>query len=316
MSDMDTLRTAELVANNELVGVPLTNLLEHVRRLYRSGLPPGDKTGWPSVDKLYTVMPGQLTILTGWPGSGKSEWLDALLINLGKLGWRHAVFSPENSPAELHASKLVEKFLGMPFSAGPTPRMSEDEALEAATELSEWFHLLLPTATTQRTSFNVGNVLDAAEAYFRVQGWWKSNDVKRSVVIDPWNTLEHWRPNNQTETEYVSWTLSHVLGWARESNTHVFIVAHPQKLRREESGKLPVPRPDNISGSQHWWNKADNCITVFREFDDRQDVQIHVQKIRFKHIGRIGMTTLKYDRVTGRYNEPLTMIHGNGVPTW
>jgi hypothetical protein len=44
-------------------------------------------------------------------------------------------------------------------------------------------------------------------------------------------------------------------------------VAHPQKVARE-NGKLPVPRPDMISGSQHWWNKADNAITVWRDMEN------------------------------------------------
>jgi len=63
-----------------------------------------------------------------------------------------------------------------------------------------------------------------------------------------------------------------------------------------------VPRPDTISGSQHWWNKADNCVTVWRDYDNRDaPVQVHVQKVRFKHIGKIGMAKLDYDRVTGQY---------------
>ncbi len=35
-----------------------------------------------------------------------------------------------------------------------------------------------------------------------------------------------------------------------------------------------------------------------------RSVDIHIQKIRFKHIGRIGLVSLDYDRVTGRYTEP------------
>jgi twinkle protein len=103
----------------------------------------------------------------------------------------------------------------------------------------------------------------------------------------------------------VSKTLSLVRNWARKNAVHVWIVAHPQKMRREE-GKLPIPKPDMISGSQHWWNKADAAITVFRDFEklDSQDVDIHIQKIRFKHIGRPGLVTLKYDRISGRYHEP------------
>jgi twinkle protein len=38
------------------------------------------------------VVPGEVTLVTGVPNSGKSEWLDALLVNLGKLhGWKFAV---------------------------------------------------------------------------------------------------------------------------------------------------------------------------------------------------------------------------------
>jgi twinkle protein len=65
-----------------------------------------------------------------------------------------------------------------------------------------------------------------------------------------------------------------------------------------------VPTPHDIADSAHFWNKSDNCITVWRDqAEGSQGVDIHVQKVRFKHIGRIGVETLLYDRVTGRYNE-------------
>jgi hypothetical protein len=38
--------------------------------------------------------------------------------------------------------------------------------------------------------------------------------------------------------------------------------------------------------------------------DPAKPIEVHVQKVRFKHIGRIGMVELVYDRVTGRYSEP------------
>jgi twinkle protein len=147
-------------------------------------------------------------------------------------------------------------------------------------------------------ALSVQDVIAAAEPYLSTFGH------KRGLVIDPWNELEHWRPSNLTETEYVSQTLSFVRNWARRNKVHVWIVAHPQKMRREE-GKLPIPRPDMIAGSQHWWNKADCAVTVFRDFEklDSQDVDVYVQKVRFKHIGRPGFVTLQYDRVTGRYFE-------------
>lgn len=76
-------------------------------------------------------------------------------------------------------------------------------------------------------------------------------------------------------------------------------------MQKDRDGKYPVPTPRDVSGSAHFWNKADNAITVWRDLaEGGQEVQIHVQKVRWKHIGRIGVATLKYDRETGRYQEP------------
>lgn len=302
----DMLRAAELVQNAELAACSPLDLRADVERLWDAGLPPGASTGWPSVDRHYTVAPGQLTVVTGWPGSGKSEWLDAVILNLARRGWRFAIYSPENSPVEVHVAKYLEKFLGKPFGAGPTERMTKDEAIEAATEIEEWIRFILPANGVDRLSFGVDEILQAAEAHFRLAGLWRGHENPKGLVIDPWNELEHLRPREWSETEYVSATLSKVRAWARANAVHVWIVAHPQKLRRDDAGKLPVPRPDAISGSQHWWNKADCALTVHRELGDygSQDVQIHVWKVRFKHVGMPGMVDLKYDRVTGRYHEP------------
>jgi twinkle protein len=144
-------------------------------------------------------------------------------------------------------------------------------------------------------------ILDESRDLTSIAGNWNTG-----VVIDPWNQLDHYRPNNLSETEYISQTLTHVIQRVRENNIHLWLVAHPTKLQKDRDGNYPVPRPHDVSGSAHWWNKADNCITVWRDLaEGSQDVDIHVQKIRWKHIGKIGVTTLKYDRVTGRYNEQL-----------
>lgn len=306
MSDHDFKREAELLLL-PVVGCPPGSFRRRVADLWEQGLPPGSKTGWLGVDKHYTVAPGQFTVITGWPGSGKSEWLDALLMNLARQGWRFCLFSPENYPPEIHVSKLLEKFVGKPFGTGPTERMTQDEVTEAMTEINDWFSFIVPSATTEQTNFTIEQILEAAESQFRSTRLWHGKENPIGLVIDPWNELEHLRPQHMSETEYVSATLSAVRSWARLHRVHVWIVAHPQKLRRDDTGKLPVPRPDAISGSIHWWNKADNAITVWRTMDDipNQDVSIYVWKVRFKHIGRPGEIHLSYDRITGRYHMPI-----------
>jgi hypothetical protein len=75
------------------------------------------------------VCPGEVTIVTGVPNSGKSEWLDALAVNLAESeGWRFALCSMEKKPRD-HARQLLEKHVRKPllqadYSRG-VPQMSE-----------------------------------------------------------------------------------------------------------------------------------------------------------------------------------------------
>jgi twinkle protein len=256
------------------------------------------------MDRHYTVVPGQMTIITGWPSSGKSEWLDALLVNLMHQGWHTAIFSPENQPIALHAAKLLEKVAGMPFGAGPTQRIPQADGrtllIDALSPGFMW--VKMPDEGT----LSAKAVIEAVEPWMDL-----FPKKKRGLVIDPWNELEHHRPQGLSETEYVSQTLTFIRSWARRNSIHVWLVAHPQKMRREDNGKLPVPRPDMISGSQHWWNKADVNVTVYRDMEDPDspNVEIHIQKCRFKHVGRPGIVDLRFDRVTGRYHEPIANIY-------
>jgi len=289
--------------DEELTRLRLTGPIAQVEglvELWESGLPPGDKTGWPSLDRHYTVAPGQVTIVTGWPSSGKSEWLDAMLVNLARQNWHFAMFSPENQPVRIHIAKMMEKWSGKPFGDGPNERLTSEEVRKYAQELGRHFCFM----QAENGGCSPESVLTTANDYLRAVGG------KHGLIIDPWNELEHWRPHGLSETEYISKTLSLIRNWARSSGVHVWIVAHPQKLRRDDAGKLPLPTPDSISGSAHFWNKADAALTVWRDLSDlqSQDVSIYVQKVRFKHIGRIGKVDLQWDRVTGRYHEPLSKL--------
>ena len=271
-----------------------------VLELYESGgFPRGSTTGWPSVDKLYTVGLGQWTLITGTPNSGKSEWLDALLVNLAKREeWKFYIYSPENWPLALHHAKIVEKYIGKPFNPGPTQRMDFEEVESA----EEWMRGKFLFGKMDRPDI-VSVVTEAANIKSLGNRW------KTGVVIDPWNQLEHYRPSGMTETEYISQTLSQVIDVVREHNLHLWLVAHPAKLQKDRDGNYPVPTPRDVAGSAHFWNKADNCITVWRDLaEGSQNVDIHVQKVRWKHIGHIGMTSLLYDKVTGRYSENLCAV--------
>ena len=262
----------------------MAEMLDH----YEHGSPSGVPTGWGAMDEHYRVMPGEWTLVTGIPGHGKSEWLDALCINLAKQhGWSFGVFSPENLPLAYHTEKMAEKFIGKPFRAGPTERMSRDEFAQAAEWIDEHMTFVLPERPT------IEALLEIARGLVRQRGI-------RGFIVDPWNEIDHSRVASLTETEYISQCLSKIRKFARDNCVHVWVVAHPTKLQKDNSGKYPVPTPYDVSGSAHWRNKADNCIAVFRE-EDR--VGVHIQKVRKKVNGKVGLVEFKYDVLCGQYRE-------------
>jgi twinkle protein len=128
----------------------------------------------------------------------------------------------------------------------------------------------------------------------------------KCLIIDPWNEVDHSRPTAMTETEYISQSLTRIRRFSRTNNCHVFVVAHPFKMARTDGKAYPCPSPYDISGSAHWRNKADNCLAVWRDVSPENEtfeVEVHVQKIRKKYIGSLGMVKLKYEYSTGRYLE-------------
>lgn len=261
--------------------------------LYRDGYTRGHSTGWASIDDLMTIRPGELSVVTGIPNSGKSEFIDAITVNLAeRYGWRFALCSFENPPAE-HIAKLAEKHVGRPFWDGPQQRMSEAELRSAMEWVADRFYLI----RFDDEAPTVDAILDKARVAVMRHG-------VRGLVIDPYNEIEHQRPANVSETEYVSQTLGKVKRFAQANDVHVWFVAHPAKLQRDGNKALPAPTLYDISGSANWANKADVGVVVHRgATSDPTRTDIYVRKVRFKSVGKIGDTSLRYDRATGRYGE-------------
>lgn len=269
----------------------VNDVRDRVYELYRTGRQPGEHPGWDGLAKLYTIKRKQFTVLTGIPNSGKSAVLDAILVNLSMAhGWKHAVCSVENQPIEQHISMLTEIHSGMPFSEGPNPRITKDELDFSLDWLHKNFTFVLPPEEDRTLEGIISRV-----AELEVDG----------VVVDPWNELEHRRPINMTETEYVSEALSKMRQHAMLFNQHWWLVAHPTKLQKDKgTGNYNVPTLYDISGSAHFRNKCDFGLVTWRDFQDpRAPTTVFVQKVRFRWCGEIGQCDLYFDKVTGRYSE-------------
>ena len=275
--------------------IEVNQLHENIYNIYEHGFKRGLSTGWSCLNKFYTVRPGELTIVSGIPSHGKSEMLDALTINLARNeGWRFGMFSPENYPVERHIVKLVEKYTGYPFRPGMTERISKECLNDALDWIDEHYYFMSPE---EDQLVKIDKILELSRVLIYRKGI-------NGIVIDPWNEIDHSRPNYQTETEYVSDCLSRIRRFSRTNDVHIWLVAHPTKLHKRDDGKEPVPTAYDISGSSHFRNKADNCITVYRDLiNNTSNVEIHIQKVRFKEVGEIGLANLIYNKINGCYRE-------------
>lgn len=199
----------------------------------------GASTGWPNLDQLYTIVPGRITVITGVPGSGKSEAIDALMWNLAKYSeWKFAIFSPENGK-EAHVTKLVEKVIEKSTNPKAKNRMTEQEFSDGALTVSKFFYFIV--AEDMDTLPTLDWILEKAKVAVYRYGI-------RGLVIDPYNEIEHQRGPGMQETEYISKMLSRLKKFAQTYGLHIWIVAHPTKMTKDKEGKISVPSLYDISG--------------------------------------------------------------------
>lgn len=276
-----------------------------VHDLYDHGPGRSFTTGWPAMNEFYKVRPGEVTVVTGEPGSGKSEWVDALQVQMAdKHGWKFALCSFENPPAE-HLGKLLEKRCAAPFFDGPTWRMQRPELDQALAWLGEHFFFI----RAEDEAPTIDWILETAQGAVARYGI-------RGLTIDPYNEIEHKRPGGMTETEYVSQMLGKVKRFAANAGVHVWFIAHPAKIQRNRDGSTPIPTLNDISGSKNWVSKADVGIVVHRDYDAEQEgnrmvgkTAVHIRKVRFKAVGRPGTVYFEYDRATGLYSVDTRKTH-------
>jgi twinkle protein len=268
----------------------MSDIEDDLNLMLEYGMIQGEPTGWDSVDGLYTPAPGQWTLVTGIPSMGKSEWLDALAVNIAEIaGWSFGVCSPENQPISWHAAKLIEKRMGERLVAG---RVDAKSFGEAKAWMNQHFHFIMPEEPT------LDSVLAKAKVLVRRVGM-------KGLIIDPYNELDHARrKDGVSETEYVSSFLTQLRKFARENSIHVWLVAHPAKLMKDNKGVYPVPDGYTVSGSAHFYNKADNIIAVHRDTSNPMAAtEIHVQKIRSRWLGKRGVAYLQWRPECGRFKE-------------
>ena len=260
--------------------------------LYEEGQIRGASTGIASLDRHIQIVPGMLTVVTGFPSSGKSDLIDQICLNLARSeGWKTAYCSFEKPPA-LHMAQLAQKLMDQPFFEGISTRM-QTEAKDYAFEwVDEHFMFMDHTLDGPTT---IDGILDVASTSVMQMGC-------RVLVIDPYNFIE--LPPSDRETDAISKMLTKIQKWAKSHEAHVFFIAHPTKLSPDRrSSKKVVVTGHDIAGSASWFAKADIGMTAWRHPSDGEPPEAHIWKVRWGWIGNHGFCKLNFDKPTGRWSD-------------
>lgn len=269
--------------------IRLSDFEKELDSVYEFGFTPGQTVGFIEFDEHINFSGGQVTVVTGVPNSGKSAFLDQLLIKLAeKYNSCMGVCSFENQPLTRHAANLSQCYIGKTFYGSSKMDKPNYEAAKHFLHTHFfWFKMTDEDCT-------IDGILERMAMLVKTHGI-------NYGVIDPYNYVESKRGIGQTETEYISEFLSKVCNFAKYHQVHLFIVAHPTKIKKiQGSQNFEVPTLYDISGSANWFNKPDNGITVYRE-NTTDIVSAYIQKIRFFINGKKGRVDFDYDVYTGRY---------------
>lgn len=267
-----------------------------VRGLYRLseypdlGPLPTFSTGWWTLDRHLRIFAGELIVVTGIPGHGKSTWVLNLLINLAtQHGWVSAIFSPEMPTVPQLRDKLRRIRVGQSLDGVDCRRLAETDHW-----LQQHFVFIdADPSGRDDDDYDVDWLRDrATDAVLR--------DAIRVLVIDPWNEIEHARRRDETTTDYIGRCIRALKRFARLYEVVVIVVAHPTKEVGRDGESRP-PTLYDIEGSAHWFNKPDHGIIIDRPNPDADEGVIRVAKVRFEETGDKGAVRMRFDRPSARF---------------
>ncbi len=290
-----TSSLTDLIKPKNLIDFPLSGIItvnsiwDEVENYMENGLPRGDTTGvLKEFDDMVSFVPGQFMVLTGIPNHGKSPFALMIMCALSvSHGYKWGLFTPEHRPLPIFIVMICECLLGRYVRKGTT--FTARERALAKAFISEHFYFIQP----EDDDTTLDNIIEKAKSLVVKYGI-------RGLLIDPWNKLEHNMDKGENETMYISKQLDKIIKFNQRHGVFSIVIAHPTKIRKDKLGEFEVPNLYDISGSSNWFNKPDIGITFYRNYTTKLS-QIHVQKMKYSHLGRQGECNVRYNFINSRF---------------
>jgi len=279
----------------------LKDIEDELKDFVKNGFKPGFQVGLKNFDSIFSTYTGQFITVTGIPSSGKSDFVDQMVVGYNQLyGWKTAYASPENQPVYLHAHKLMRKT----WQDMPSPGdIDGGKWKEVADHVNDNYFFI------DMDKYSLESVLRKGAELVKRKGI-------KCLVIDPFNKIRDTNAASDDVNRYTMDYLAKIETFCKKYDVLVFIVAHPTKMYKGQDGKIEEPTMYNIKGGGEWYDASYHGLLVHRDYDAKT-TKVKVLKVKFQNLGENGAEShFTWEPRSGSFvpNEPV--VEDGGPMPW
>ena len=266
--------------------VTLNDITEELQEFIHEGFKPGYQIGLDNFDSIFSTYTGQFITVTGVPSSGKSDFVDRMVVGYNlKYGWKTAFASPENKPTFLHAHKLMRKI----GNWMPSKEDINSDKWNNVTELvNDNFYFI------ENERYDLDAVLAKGAELVKRKGI-------KCLVIDPYNKVKMKGAEKMSIPDATMEYLTRIEAFAKKYDVLVIIVAHPTKMYKKDDGTIDEPTMYSIKGGGEWYDASYHGLLVHRDYNNKT-VKVKVLKVKFQNLGENQAEAhFKWDHISGNY---------------
>ena len=247
----------------------LKNVENDLKDFVKNGFKPGFQIGLSNFDDVFSTYTGQFITVTGIPSSGKSDFVDQMVVGYNKqYGWKTAFASPENAPIYLHAHKLMRKTWGdMPAPSD----IGNNKWQEVSNHVNDNYYFI------DMDKYSLESVLRKGAELVKRKGI-------KCLVIDPFNKVRDTNAVSDDVNRYTMDYLAKIEAFCKKYDVLTFIVAHPTKMYKGQDGKIEEPTMYNIKGGGEWYDASYHGLLVHRDYEAK-NTKVKVLKCKFQNLG-------------------------------
>lgn len=296
---------------NECKEVYVNDVRDKLKTFFTDGYELGQASYIEKLDGIFSWRKGFLYCFSGYPQSGKSEFINySMLLRAKHYDDKIVMYSPESNTYEL-ITNLARAYIGKNVNPEFDNLCTEDEYNNALDFIQDHYVFL----ENEEELPSVAGLLNTFERL--------SNKGFTCFTIDPMNWLVESNVGETNLYNYLKVSLTNLKMFAKNFDTIVCYVEHP-KTPSPVRGKIPKATAFSLAGGTMHFNKTDCMCLLHRmtdedieeklskgellqqTLDNKQNninfVEFETVKMKSQRLnGKLGSSLLEYDFITGRF---------------